>query len=55
MKENNSKDNNNSTKITINDISKKNNNELSTLKSVLEEENKNEIISQNEEMIKKQR
>ena len=55
MKENNSLDNNDSTRITINDLSKKNNNELSTLKPVIEEDNNNEIISQNEEMIKKQR
>lgn len=44
-----------STKITINDTNKKNNNELSTLKQNVEDENNNEIISQNEEMIKKQR
>ena len=46
---------NDSTEITINDKTKKNNNELSTLKPVIEEENSNEIISQSEDMIKKQR
>ena len=46
---------NDSTKITINDKIKINNNELSILKQIPEEENNNEIISQNEEMIKKQR
>ena len=55
MKENNSLDNNDSTKITINELSKKNNNELTTLKLKLEEDSNNEVISQNEEMIKKQR
>ena len=48
----------NSSQITINDATKKNNNELTILKqniSNTEDENNNEIISQNEEMIKKQR
>ena len=45
----------NSTKIQINDLPKKQNGELSTLKHSIEEENENEIISQSEEMIKKQR
>ena len=45
----------NSTEIQINDLPKKQNGELSTLKHSTEEENENEIISQSEEMIKKQR
>ena len=45
----------NSTEIQINDLPKKQNGELSTLKHSIEEENENEIISQSEEMIKKQR
>ena len=45
----------NSTQIQINDLPKKQNGELSTLKHSIEEENENEIISQSEEMIKKQR
>ena len=44
-----------STKIQINELPKKINGELSTLKHINEEEKENEIISQNEEMIKKQR
>ena len=44
-----------STKIQINELPKKINGELSTLKQTNDEEKENEIISQNEEMIKKQR
>ena len=46
---------NNSTKIQINEQPKNKIGELSTLKPNIEEENENEIISQSEEMIKKQR
>ena len=46
---------NEETKITINDSTKKNNIELAELKPSIEEENNNDVISQNEEMIKKQR
>ena len=51
----NSLDINDSTNIKISDSTKKNNNELSILKPAIDDENNNEIISQNEEMIKKQR
>ena len=53
----NNSDINDSTRITINEVVKKNNNELAILKQVKEEENNNinEMVSQNEEMIKKQR
>ena len=46
---------NNSTKIKVNEIPKKINGELSTLKHITDEEKENEVISQSEEMIKKQR
>ena len=55
MSTKNDSDINDSTKITINENTKKNNNELTILKQIAEEENNNEMISQNEEMIKKQR
>ena len=46
---------NTSTEIKINELPKTLTGELSTLKQNIEEEKENEIISQSEEMIKKQR
>ena len=55
INENENENEKDSTKIQINEFPKKINGELSTLKQINEEEKENEIISQNEEMIKKRR